>query len=285
MAANLALTQHEPRVHVCPDCLDALEGLFCGRCGRAFPTVAGFPMLLPAAPRFASTRRICLGYDAIYRFRTNVWEEQGGTTALDDYLASLIAGLPAQRFLEIGCGQGSLLSLVQAEEKHATELSTEALKFARGRTRARFCVALAERLPFPDEYFDVVATVGVMTHFLDEADALSEIRRVLKPGGHYVNLIHVRVTLWERIAAKLSQYLFPRPRLVQLVRWIAARGSRAKPEPYSVVQPVQNSPHTRRSAKASIESAGLEVTELIHTGKQPGLPLAGPHVAIYLARR
>ena len=40
-----------------------------------------------------------------------------------------------------------------------------------------------ERMPFPDEHFDVVFSWGVMEHVNDVPAVLSEIKRVLKPGG------------------------------------------------------------------------------------------------------
>lgn len=44
-------------------------------------------------------------------------------------------------------------------------------------------VADAERLPFPDETFDGVLALQMLYHLPDRETALSECRRVLKPGG------------------------------------------------------------------------------------------------------
>jgi len=42
------------------------------------------------------------------------------------------------------------------------------------------------RLDYPDEYFDVVTSTGVLEHVPDEAASLREIHRVLRPNGHFV---------------------------------------------------------------------------------------------------
>jgi len=52
--------------------------------------------------------------------------------------------------------------------------------------------ASAERLPFEDHHFDCVVSTWTLCTIPDVAAALREIRRVLKPGGHYVFLEHGR---------------------------------------------------------------------------------------------
>ena len=150
--------------------------------------------------------------------------------------------------------------------------------------QARFSVALGERLPFPDESFDLVVSLGVMEHFFDIGEALRETRRVLRPGGHCVVLTHVELTLWERLEDKISAYLFPELRLRALARWLQTRLIE-RPRPAVLVrQPIQNR-YTTRAAKAMLEANGLEVIDVLHTRRRKGLPLAGPWVVIYIARK
>jgi ubiquinone/menaquinone biosynthesis C-methylase UbiE len=52
--------------------------------------------------------------------------------------------------------------------------------------------APAERLPFPDSSFDTVTLTLVLCTVPDPQAALSEIARVLKPGGRFLFLEHVR---------------------------------------------------------------------------------------------
>src|SRR5262249_11272455 len=53
------------------------------------------------------------------------------------------------------------------------------------RGRAVLAVGSLERLPFPNQSFDAVFDFGVLHHVLAWQTALSEIQRVLKPGGRF----------------------------------------------------------------------------------------------------
>jgi ubiquinone/menaquinone biosynthesis C-methylase UbiE len=53
-------------------------------------------------------------------------------------------------------------------------------------------VAGAERLPFEDASFDTVAAAMILCTVRDPDVVLAEIERVLKPGGQYLFLEHVR---------------------------------------------------------------------------------------------
>jgi ubiquinone/menaquinone biosynthesis C-methylase UbiE len=274
-----------PSYH-CPDCRVPLQRFYCTRCRFEFPSVDGVPSLLSRNPRFGRTGVIAADYDSIYTARSRVWENQGRTPEFIRYFSSLLDRYPGGRSLEIGCGEGYLLAARSQGEKFAVDLSIEAIRRARTRARADFSLALAERLPFPAEHFDLVTSVGVMEHFLDTGEALREIRRVLKPGGHYVNLVHVELTFGERLGWIVSRFLFPRPRPVQFCRWASRQlVSRMLPDRQEFpAQPIQNR-FTTLGGKAWLARSGFNVLEIVHRRRYPDLPLIGPSVVIYVARK
>jgi len=274
-------------MYVCPDCKTALEDLHCSVCQSRFSSVDEIPILLSKRPEFQQAREIAATYDSLYKGGSNVWEAMGRTTdEFRKYFTTLLNQFPCRSFLEIGCGEGGLLAVVNAEEKAAVDLSTEAIKIARCKTQGRFSVALAEALPFDADQFDLILSVGVMEHFVDEQRAFQEIKRVLKPGGHFVSLIHVRLTFLDRVALKIPDFFFPRPRPIRFARWLGTKLS-AQPEETSansIHQPIQRI-YTTRSGKSCFERHGFRVTDVLHTRKCPDLPLRDIHVVIYVGRK
>jgi ubiquinone/menaquinone biosynthesis C-methylase UbiE len=103
------------------------------------------------------------------------------------------------RVLEIGAGTGFNLEHYPADVGDVvfTEPSAAMLRRAEERAaalggRAQGVEAPAERLPFPDDSFDTVVSTLVLCSVGDQDDALAEIRRVLKPGGRFLFIEHVR---------------------------------------------------------------------------------------------
>ncbi len=100
--------------------------------------------------------------------------------------------------LEIGAGTGLNLELYPpaVTDLVLTEPSGHMAARLRGRpasvTVAEVIEAPAEQLPFPDDRFDTVTATLVLCTVPDPAGALSEVARVLKPGGRFLFLEHVR---------------------------------------------------------------------------------------------
>jgi ubiquinone/menaquinone biosynthesis C-methylase UbiE len=94
--------------------------------------------------------------------------------------------------LEIGCGQGAgvkiILSRFGAEQVDAFDLDPRAVKLARWRLAGvegagRIRVGDATRIDAPDHAYDSVFNFGAIHHIVDWRKAVSEVFRVLKPGG------------------------------------------------------------------------------------------------------
>jgi SAM-dependent methyltransferase len=103
------------------------------------------------------------------------------------------APIAGRDLLEVGCGRGGGAAYVARalgpRRVVAVDLSPRAIALASGRfaqPNLSFQEGDAERLPFPDGAFDVVLNVE-SSHCYGRFDLfLREVRRVLRPGGHFV---------------------------------------------------------------------------------------------------
>jgi len=103
------------------------------------------------------------------------------------------------RVLELGAGTGlnlphypaAVRELVLSDPEPAMRAVLER-RVARSPHPARVAAAPAEALPFPDDTFDTVVSTMVLCTVRDVAAAISETRRVLRPGGRLLFIEHVR---------------------------------------------------------------------------------------------
>jgi SAM-dependent methyltransferase len=107
-----------------------------------------------------------------------------------DLAFEVVAGLSPRRVLEVGCGMGTFAERLAREtgaEVVATDLSPRMVELAAARgLEAR--VADVQALPFADEEFDCAVANAMLYHVQDLDRALSELVRVLQPGGRLVAL-------------------------------------------------------------------------------------------------
>lgn len=105
-----------------------------------------------------------------------------------DVAFDIVSKLKPRRVLEVGCGMGSFAERVASETKAevlATDLSLRMVELAAERgLDAR--VADVQELPFGDRSFDCAVANAMLYHVPDLDRALSELARVLEPGGRLV---------------------------------------------------------------------------------------------------
>jgi len=119
--------------------------------------------------------------------------------------------------IEIGAGTGlnlphyppavTRLALIEPDPRMKRRLERRAARLGRD---AEIRSATADRLPFPDGSFDTAVVTFTLCSVPDEQAALSEITRVLVPGGRLLFLEHVR-SADPGIAAKQDKIPFPYP--------------------------------------------------------------------------
>jgi len=104
-----------------------------------------------------------------------------------------LAPSSGERILDIGAGRGKVADRVMkasgGAEIYAVEPNGKRVESMKREFPAiKSSAASAEKLPFPDAYFDKVYTTMALHHFADLDRALGEVARVLKPGGSFVIL-------------------------------------------------------------------------------------------------
>ena len=114
------------------------------------------------------------------------------------------------KVLEIGCGigtDGAQFAKAGADYT-GIDLTEAAIDLARQRfavsgLKGEFRVSDAENLDFPNESFDLVFSHGVLHHTPDIETAISEIHRVLKPGGRAMVMLYHRGSYNYRIGIRI----------------------------------------------------------------------------------
>jgi ubiquinone/menaquinone biosynthesis C-methylase UbiE len=154
--------------------------------------------------------------------------------------ARLLTGI-AGRVVEIGAGTGANFAhyppgvvevLAVEPEPHLRALAVEAA----GRTSVPVAVVdgSADRIPAGDGTFDAAVVSLVLCSVPDQASALHELARVLRPGG--------RLYFWEHVRAEGAGFARVQ-RLLDRTVWPAVGGGC----------------HTARDTAAAIEAAGFTV--------------------------
>lgn len=102
--------------------------------------------------------------------------------------------------LDVGCGGGrtvgKLADSAPEGKVHGIDYSPESVAVSRRENAARIADGRVEierasvsKLPFPDDHFDLVTAVETQYYWPDPVGDMSEIRRVLKPGGRAVVIL------------------------------------------------------------------------------------------------
>jgi ubiquinone/menaquinone biosynthesis C-methylase UbiE len=173
-----------------------------------------------------------------------------------------------RRVLDCGCGMGFyLLAMSRLRQMELYGVDSDLRRLAQADalgTGAVLAEAGATQLPFPDEWFDAVLLSEVLEHIPDDAAALAEIRRVLRPGGVLaISVPNARYPfLWDPINAT----------------WSALGGAPLRRGPLVGIWTNHERLYERTDLERRVSEAGFEV-EIVETATHYAFPFM--HFIVY----
>jgi ubiquinone/menaquinone biosynthesis C-methylase UbiE len=133
--------------------------------------------------RYADYDQIAQTYNRRY--------ERNQYAGVEKALRQFIGGRSGLRILEVGCGTGHWLGVLQGVENHVSGLDFSAEMLARVHTSLPGIDLIrgrADRLPWAAGSLDRVFCINAIHHFSDKPAFLAEVRRVLRPGGMFLTV-------------------------------------------------------------------------------------------------
>ncbi len=98
--------------------------------------------------------------------------------------------LKINNFLDIGCRDGQFTEIIRGStgaEAHGIDIEQAAISIAIEKSINAHVVDMeSEPIPYRDNFFDCVVSVGVIEHVYNKDHFIEEIRRVLKPNGDLI---------------------------------------------------------------------------------------------------
>jgi ubiquinone/menaquinone biosynthesis C-methylase UbiE len=111
--------------------------------------------------------------------------------------------------LDIGCGSGTFISLLNNKESYGIDISSKQIKYATkkyGKKNKKF-YSFTKKIPFKKNFFDSISLIELIEHLSDREIYIlfKEIFRVLKPNG----VIHITtpnyLSFWPLLEIILNQ--------------------------------------------------------------------------------
>ena len=173
-------------------------GLACLSCGYAIEASDGIALLAPALVDSTSEMDPAL-FEPLARWEfDNFWfvpRNRLITALLDRHFPA------AESVMEIGCGNGFVLSAIGALKRWrrlvGSELHPAALATARSRLGCGAELVQMDARTIPAvETFDVIGAFDVLEHIEDDAEVLTAMHRALCPGGGIIVAVPQHPWLW-----------------------------------------------------------------------------------------
>ncbi|MFA9440949.1 bifunctional demethylmenaquinone methyltransferase/2-methoxy-6-polyprenyl-1,4-benzoquinol methylase UbiE [Uliginosibacterium sp. sgz301328] len=110
----------------------------------------------------------------------------------------------------------------------------------------------AEKLPFPDDYFDLVTVAFGLRNMTHKDAALAEMRRVLRPGGRLLVLEFSRI--WKPLASAYDLYSF------KVLPWLGQKVANDSASYQYLAESIRMHPD-QETLRQMMDTVGFERTE------------------------
>ena len=138
-------------------------------------------------------------YPILFRVEQSHWWHIGRRRIIAGFVADICRRITDRRprILDVGCGTGAnLILLSKYGDAEGVDVSEDALAFCRERGLDKVRLGAGEELPYEDSTFDLVTGLDVVEHMDDDLAGLTEMRRVLRPGGRVLLFVPAFMFLW-----------------------------------------------------------------------------------------
>jgi len=138
-------------------------------------------------------------YPILFRVEQSHWWHIGRRRIIASFVEDICRRVSDRRprILDVGCGTGAnLLLLSKYGDAEGVDISEDALAFCRERGLDKVRLGAAETLPYEDGTFDLVTALDVVEHLDDDLAGLTELWRVLRPGGRVLLFVPAFMFLW-----------------------------------------------------------------------------------------
>ncbi|BAO31380.1 bifunctional demethylmenaquinone methyltransferase/2-methoxy-6-polyprenyl-1,4-benzoquinol methylase UbiE [Sulfuritalea hydrogenivorans] len=181
------------------------------------------------------------------------------------FTIDIAAPRPGERVLDVAGGTADLSSAfarrVGADgQVWLTDINNAMLGVGRDRLLDEGVLAPvaqcdAEKLPFPDNHFDIVTVAFGLRNMTHKDRALAEMRRVLRPGGRLLVLEFSKV--WKPLEKAYDAYSF------KLLPWLGEKIAGDAESYRYLAESIRMHPD-QATLKAMMEQAGLERVEVFN---------------------
>ena len=181
------------------------------------------------------------------------------------FAIEIAAPRPGERVLDVAGGTADLSSAFAKRvgkqgQVWLTDINNAMLTVGRDRLLDEGVLAPtaqcdAEKLPFPDNHFDIVTVAFGLRNMTHKDAALAEMRRVLRPGGRLLVLEFSKV--WKPLEKAYDAYSF------HVLPWLGSKFAGDADSYRYLAESIRMHPD-QATLKAMMEQAGLERVEVFN---------------------